>query len=131
MVGSLCSLVLMGALVMCAQTAIASGALRSEELPVSVEGCPLNVTLVTRNLPSSVTESVVFPLLRISFMYYSLIGAILVLVIGLTVSALTGPNEPCRREFIVPFMRRFALPQPVPKTVQEVAPLVGKETILV
>uniref|UniRef100_A0A146KR03 Sodium-coupled monocarboxylate transporter 2 n=2 Tax=Lygus hesperus TaxID=30085 RepID=A0A146KR03_LYGHE len=60
--------------------------------PMSVQGCQYNFTLVTPK--SSIEEVVEIPFFyRLSVFYYSMLGSLIVVVVGLVVSFLTGFNR--------------------------------------
>ncbi|XP_076328094.1 sodium-coupled monocarboxylate transporter 2-like [Tachypleus tridentatus] len=61
--------------------------------PVSVDGCLGNYTLLSTVAPE-VHNAEIFPLFRISYMWYSTIGALTVITFGLIISFVTGPNKP-------------------------------------
>ncbi|XP_017129024.1 sodium-coupled monocarboxylate transporter 1-like isoform X4 [Drosophila elegans] len=92
-VGSLCSFFFMGWLCISAQLAINSGEMHFESKPVSVEGCdyefelPL-VTPANATIFMEETESLSFAqqLYHVSFMFYSVMGAL----VGVTTAHLAG-----------------------------------------
>lgn len=59
--------------------------------PLSVEGCPFNVT--TSIGPPTVHPEV-FPLYRLSYMWFSAAGCMAVIILGLIISFLTGYTRP-------------------------------------
>ncbi|XP_076348604.1 sodium-coupled monocarboxylate transporter 2-like isoform X2 [Tachypleus tridentatus] len=61
--------------------------------PISVDGCLGNYTLPTTVAPE-IHNAEVFPLYRVSYMWFSAIGFISVLISGLIISFITGPNKP-------------------------------------
>lgn len=74
-------------------------------LPVRVDGCDpgLNVTLVERN---NFQESAEVPLIfQLSFMYYTILGTIVLFLIALPVSWATGGCEPFDERLLTPLMR--------------------------
>ncbi|CRK94412.1 CLUMA_CG007919, isoform A [Clunio marinus] len=75
-------------------------------LPVRVDGCTnsFNVSLLTDNSVKVSTEDI--PLIfRLSFMYYSFLGLILMFLISLPVSWMTGGCEEFDERLLTPFMR--------------------------
>lgn len=65
-------------------------------LPVSTEGCqyPWNVTLASPSAPTSIANpNDIFPLYKVSYMWYSVISCSTVIVIGLIVSCFSGLNR--------------------------------------
>lgn len=80
------------------QAQIADGTIRFPQKPISVEGCSadwvaeyLSITLTTSDVEPKTVQPP-FPLYRISYMYYTPIGTITAIVVGLTVSYLTGTS---------------------------------------
>ncbi|XP_047116136.1 sodium-coupled monocarboxylate transporter 1-like [Schistocerca piceifrons] len=97
-VGSLLGMAVVTVILTGAQHAHAMGRIRYPPLPTSVEGCAANFTSVietvaTSSTPSPATDEV--PLLfRLSYMYYTLVGAVVMVTVGWAVSQLTGPLRP-------------------------------------
>uniref|UniRef100_A0A1B6DCF3 Sodium-coupled monocarboxylate transporter 1 n=1 Tax=Clastoptera arizonana TaxID=38151 RepID=A0A1B6DCF3_9HEMI len=106
MTGALTSLLFMGWIIYGAQTIVASGKVLYPYKPSSVVGCSFNVTVEPQNL---VNPDEVFPLFRLSFFYYVLLGWAVTVVIGLIVSFLTGPQDlkHLNHDLISPVMHRF------------------------
>lgn len=75
-------------------------------LPVSIDGCDpllnLTTTSVFKEEPSIEDIPLVF---QLSFMYYSVLGLIILFVIALPVSALTGGCEPFDERLLTPLVR--------------------------
>ncbi|XP_049829721.1 sodium-coupled monocarboxylate transporter 1-like isoform X1 [Schistocerca gregaria] len=98
LVGSLLGMAVVAVIMSGAQSAHAMGRMRYPSLPTSVEGCPANFTSVIQTVtpsstPSPVTDEV--PLLfRLSYLYYTLVGAVVMVTVGWAVSRLTGPLKP-------------------------------------
>ncbi|KAF4518175.1 hypothetical protein B566_EDAN007867 [Ephemera danica] len=104
------SLLLVGTLVVASQTALASGAMRYRTLPVSVDSCPANLTLISSVQPEN-REYEVWPLLRLSYMYYAVLGCLIVLLVGLPVSLWSrDENEKCDPRLFVPLVRGYVKP---------------------
>ncbi|XP_014257185.2 sodium-coupled monocarboxylate transporter 2-like [Cimex lectularius] len=89
--GALASLSLMAWILIGRQLANARGLMHYPKLPVSTDGCLFNTT--ADSLAKTGIDDYVFPLYKVSFFYYSLIGCTVVLVVGLVVTYLTGPNR--------------------------------------
>ncbi|XP_071451825.1 sodium-coupled monocarboxylate transporter 1-like [Hetaerina americana] len=113
-VGSITGLVIMGIICIGNQFAITNGYIQSPKNPVSLDGCtfPLNFT---RNAPLQDTNGSMYHLyaalqtnasylehvplndipwiFRVSYTWYGLIGLVTSVVVGLIVTAITGPNE--------------------------------------
>ncbi|XP_071451824.1 sodium-coupled monocarboxylate transporter 1-like [Hetaerina americana] len=114
LVGSITGLVIMGIICIGNQFAITNGYIQSPKKPVSLDGCAFlfnatgNASLQDTNdsmnhlyaaLPpnDSYLEHVqvnnITWIFRISYTWYSLIGLIISVVVGLIVTAITGPND--------------------------------------
>ncbi|PSN35450.1 Sodium-coupled monocarboxylate transporter 1 [Blattella germanica] len=99
LVGGLAGMGFMGWIIGGTQEAIASGNMRFETKPLTVEGC--SYEFVT---PTSVYEVVnstlhtqkndVFILYQMSYLWYTLIGALVSIFVGLVVSFVTTPLDP-------------------------------------
>lgn len=112
-----------------AQVAIATNALDTAMAPTSVAGCPcINESFSaaggTGHLMSLVTavgqdepEDSVFALYRLSYLWYTMLGTVVTVVVGLVVSALTTPQDPCtlHPDLLAPPVRTFlaALPNSI------------------
>ncbi|KAK9708914.1 Sodium:solute symporter family [Popillia japonica] len=92
---------------------LGKGILRGFTKPVSVDGCPfpLNETLISTPIPVP-EDQLPFFLYRISYYYYTLIGACVTTIVGLIVSYLTRKKDdpPVHKDLITPLMH-FLLPQ--------------------
>nr|CAD7588289.1 unnamed protein product [Timema genevievae] len=116
LVGTMTSFLLMSWMSLGAQHAMAYGSFSFPQLPLSVESCDdFNVTqsYYPKNQAGSQQttpdNSEVFILYRVSFMLYSVVGTLLVLIVGLLVSWVTGFTDPdlLDQKLIVPFMKKF------------------------
>ncbi|XP_046998001.1 sodium-coupled monocarboxylate transporter 1-like [Schistocerca americana] len=97
-VGSLCGMTVVAILITGAQHATATGSVRYPPLPTSVEGCPGNLTASVHTAAAAAATSTSaddVPLVfRLSYMYYTVVGALIVVTVGWVVSRLTGPLKP-------------------------------------
>ncbi|KAG7313328.1 hypothetical protein JYU34_000439 [Plutella xylostella] len=79
--------------------------------PISVEGCPANTTFITetRVIDDKIDSSGTFFLYRLSYLYYTLVGMVVCVVVGTIVSFLTGPNDPTmvHRDLLTPVIYRW------------------------
>ncbi|XP_055709051.1 sodium-coupled monocarboxylate transporter 1-like [Phlebotomus papatasi] len=94
-------------------------------LPMRTDGCLHNITnFVNRALPTEIndTEDDVPWIFRISFMYYSTIGCVLVYLIGYPVSLLTGGINVKDQRLLAPFIRKKASNK-LPQNVEELRPI--------
>ncbi|XP_017079737.2 sodium-coupled monocarboxylate transporter 1 isoform X2 [Drosophila eugracilis] len=100
MVGSICSFFFMSWLCISAQLAINSGEMKFEAKPVSVEGCDYEferdlVTTANVTTPLSGSESLSFvqQLYNISFMFYSVLGALIAVTVAHLAGSVFGRNK--------------------------------------
>uniref|UniRef100_T1GVG3 Sodium-coupled monocarboxylate transporter 2 n=1 Tax=Megaselia scalaris TaxID=36166 RepID=T1GVG3_MEGSC len=89
--GTICGYIISAWIAFGTSAASAHGKLHSQTLPVSVEECPANITIIP-DLPEP-DESEVFPLYRLSYMWLTMIGFLVVMVVGTVTSLLTGPRK--------------------------------------
>ncbi|XP_063227299.1 sodium-coupled monocarboxylate transporter 2-like isoform X3 [Bacillus rossius redtenbacheri] len=120
--GTTASIVLMSWIVLGAERAVAEGSLTYPQLPLSTQGCAGHngtalVSFVESAQSGSATTEGVFFLYRLSYMLYSVVGALAVLVVGLVVSWATGLTDPrgVDPRLVVPFMRGFTGPVARPR----------------
>jgi len=113
-IGGLVSMVTMIWIIVGAQWHMANHRLYYKPLPSTTEDClnipGLNHTTVTTQNPMQV-ESVDEPffMYRISFMYYTLLGGLIVMVIGTTFSFICGASDlrDINRDYFPPFVTRY------------------------
>ncbi|GJQ68457.1 hypothetical protein Trydic_g17035 [Trypoxylus dichotomus] len=116
--GSICSLLVVTFMMIGNRLYQTSGALQYIPKPLSIEGCADNRTLFVNNATLSTRESDIFPLFRISHYYYSLLGTLVVLVIGLPISWITGEERDVDERLITPWMQ-WAIPKKVNNNLSE------------
>lgn len=107
--GAIVSMLTLGWIAVGAQKSLATGTLKHEPLPTSIEGCSVpNVTIPTTNPVQSPPEEA-FVLFRISFMYYTMLGSFILLVVGMIVSLLTKPMDPqdLNPYLFAPFLQKY------------------------
>uniref|UniRef100_A0A182K6Z5 Sodium-coupled monocarboxylate transporter 1 n=1 Tax=Anopheles christyi TaxID=43041 RepID=A0A182K6Z5_9DIPT len=110
LVGGIAGALLSGWISLGSQFASAAGEIMPHKLPVSVDGCIVELITNTTNAnPIYPDESGVFPLYRLSYHWITPIGVTTVLVIGSIVSFLTGPRDlrHIDPELISPVIHRF------------------------
>ncbi|PSN54836.1 hypothetical protein C0J52_02935 [Blattella germanica] len=126
--GSVSSLLLVGWIVSGAQNAIATGQLKHTKLSSSIAGCKFNVSTIMNATLESCPDDTdeVFVLYRISYWYYAVIGTLTVIIVGMTVSFLTGLQDPnnINVTLIAPFLRNIIKRKQVS---EEVVELTSKE----
>lgn len=116
--GSIVSLIILSVLGIGAQFAIAGEMLKYPSLPFRTDGCEAG-DYPSWNISSSNSNST--PIIyneyfdnssvpwffRIGFMYYSLIGTLIVFIVGYPISLLTGGCPDLDSRLLAPFVRRF------------------------
>nr|CAD7397407.1 unnamed protein product [Timema poppensis] len=114
--GSIISVAFMSWIMVGAQHAIAAGK-KHPHLPTSVAGCDNSTSdwqeLETTTKSYSVEyDGSVFFLYRISYLYYTLVGTMTVMIVGGTVSYFTGPKVPCKmdKRLFAPFLHKWTHP---------------------
>lgn len=92
---------------------MAKGVIRFPQKPVSVVGCNANwlseyLSLVLTEDATAKPISPPFFLYRLSYMYYTALGCITAIIVGLIVSYLTGNNkEKVHEDLLSPIIYRF------------------------
>lgn len=113
LVGGLLSGCLIGWISVGTQMKMAQGVIRFPQKIVSVAGCNANwvaeylsLTLIPENVPKIQPP---FFLYRLSYMYYTLVGAATAILVGLVVSFLTGGNggKCVHEDLLSPVIYRF------------------------
>ena len=92
------------------QSAIASGEIRFETKPVTVEGCLYEFSNVSTSQSGSfIPSEESFELHRISYMFFSTFGTIITIFVALIVSFLFEDHNPLTVDpkLLAPFLRRF------------------------
>ncbi|XP_065347930.1 sodium-coupled monocarboxylate transporter 1-like [Cloeon dipterum] len=125
-VGSIVSLLITGFIAFGAQIAIFAGKLRHPILPISISSCADNSTILTdfHKLHNPHDNSGVWPIFRISYWYYTVVGTMVVIIVGYLVSVLdeddSRPRRPVKRNLFSPAVQYFLPPdqdvQPVPES---------------
>lgn len=103
-----------------AQTALASGELSFVTKPVDTQGCsytfvaadPLSMLSINDTEVLVIEENIIepdFAIYHISFMWYTLFGAIITIVVSLIVSFVVGANNPrdIDPKLLAPFVRKL------------------------
>lgn len=101
MCGAICSLLVVGTVVIGAQSLP-----KQPPLPVRTDGCEmsLNITIPEVITGHNILDEV--PLIfQLSFMYYGLLGTIILFLVALPVSKLTGGCEPFDERLLTPLLR--------------------------
>ncbi|XP_023215230.1 putative sodium-dependent multivitamin transporter isoform X2 [Centruroides sculpturatus] len=88
---------------------------KSIKLPLSLSGCPnssyvfengTNYALISKNNQTFIIDDVdnsdVFPLYKLSYMWYSVTGCVSTILLGYIISLFTGPNKEIEPELLSP-----------------------------
>lgn len=130
MIGGVACLGFMSWVCLGTQAAIAAGEIVFETKPFSVEGCTYDFVTPTPALMNSTLkphEDEVFPLYRMSYLWYTLLGAIVSMTVALIVSFFTNPVDPASLDpmLLSPVIRRFLPKKDVQKQDVNMALLSG------
>ncbi|CAG9826323.1 unnamed protein product [Diabrotica balteata] len=114
LIGGMASLVFMSWLCLSAQSLISSGDLTFPEKPVSTDGChyhfiPKYLSKSMINITDVTHTDEKYMILRLSYLWYCLIGTLVALLVGLTVSYITKPLKPEEVDpnLLAPFIRNI------------------------
>lgn len=106
-----------------AQRAIATGELRFATKDVSTSGCSyhfmadeaMSMLAINETAPATVAESEAagFQIYHISYLWYTLVGSSICIIVSLIASYITGPNRPCELNpnLLAPFVRKLIKPR--------------------
>ncbi|KAF5277767.1 hypothetical protein FQR65_LT03747 [Abscondita terminalis] len=127
LVGGVSGLIFMSWLCIKAQTAIASGDLLFPEKPVDTHGCHYHfIPKESKPIPFMIDPNLnatdilhtdeTFMLYRLSYLWYTIVGSVFSMVIGLLASFLTKPLDPrdVDKVLLAPFIRRLIPPRHYP-----------------
>ncbi|XP_062555214.1 sodium-coupled monocarboxylate transporter 1 [Armigeres subalbatus] len=118
-IGGTVGLVVMSWICFRAQMAIATGELQFETKPVDTQGCsyhfipsePMSMLAINVTAPPqhSIPSEPEFALYHISYLWYTLMGALITIVIAVIISFLTGANNPdeMNSKLFSPFITRI------------------------
>ncbi|XP_070169790.1 sodium-coupled monocarboxylate transporter 1 [Polyergus mexicanus] len=116
LIGGLAGLSFMGWLGLSAEAAIASGQIKFDVKPVTTEGCAYSFPQV-ENLLLSVPPNLIldnasgeepWALYRLSYLWYTMTGALMTISVGLIVTLITSQNvEKLDPMLLAPFMRKY------------------------
>lgn len=119
-IGGTTGLVIMSWIVVKAQAAIATGELTFVTKPLTTSGCSysffaqdslsmlaINSTIEQTTKSPSVNDP--FKIYQISYLYYTMMGAVITMIVALVTSLLLGPNKPNEVDpkLLAPFVRRL------------------------
>ena len=101
MCGAICSLLVVGTIAIGAQSLP-----KQPPLPVRTDGCENSLNLTTSEVFNNHNVLDEVPMVfQLSFMYYALLGTIVLFIIALPVSWLTGSCEPFDERLLTPLLR--------------------------
>ncbi|XP_025261690.1 sodium-coupled monocarboxylate transporter 1-like [Camponotus floridanus] len=116
LIGGLAGLSFMGWLGLSAEAAIASGQIKFDVKPVTTEGCTYSFPQVENLLLSVPPDSILddangeepWALYRLSYLWYTMTGALTTITVGLIVTLITSQNvEKLDPMLLAPFMRKY------------------------
>ncbi|XP_063709542.1 sodium-coupled monocarboxylate transporter 1 [Culicoides brevitarsis] len=110
--GGIVGVVVMSWISLNAQAAIASGALSFDHKPMKVDDCHYNIgniTSSTINSAATMSSDDIFPLYKISYMWYTALGAVVAILVAIASTAVFGKNNPrdVPKELMAPFVRKI------------------------
>lgn len=108
-----------------AQRAIATGELEFDTKVVSTSGCSyhfiaseaMSMLAVNETAPSMMipveSETAGFQIYHISYLWYTLVGSSICIIVSLIASYIIGPNQPCELNpnLLAPFVRKLIRPR--------------------
>lgn len=121
MVGSTTALSVMTWICFKAQQAISTGEIHFAEKEISTNGCTYQFTNTSSSssfsafsttplrTSSSSSESMGFQIYHISYIWYTLVGTSICIIVSLVASFIIGPNNPCdlNPQLLAPFVRKL------------------------
>uniref|UniRef100_A0A1L8DET3 Putative sodium-coupled monocarboxylate transporter 1 n=2 Tax=Nyssomyia neivai TaxID=330878 RepID=A0A1L8DET3_9DIPT len=109
--GGIFGVILMSWISLNAQWAIASGALKFDTKPMSIDGCNylFNYTSTIYTTQAPIEEPSIMPLYRISYMWYTFLGAFTTITVALILNLILGGNDPYQidESLISPVIRKY------------------------
>ncbi|XP_053695096.1 sodium-coupled monocarboxylate transporter 1 [Sabethes cyaneus] len=109
--GGIVGVLFMSWLSLKAQYAVATGAIVFPHKQMSVEECSYNFdrSVINATTTSLITADEIFPLFRISYMWYTFLGAAVTIVVSLGCTLVYGTNDPkaVSPDLLAGFVRRF------------------------
>nr|XP_026496581.1 sodium-coupled monocarboxylate transporter 1-like [Vanessa tameamea] len=117
LVGGMTGLAVMAWWCLSAQLAIANGLIYHPHKPLTTEGCQYNYTLVETVFRHEQGQEV-SPILHVSYMWYTLVGAVMTIIVGVTVSKINRwrgqAYVPPAPKLLAPIIRRLYRDPPHP-----------------
>ncbi|XP_051172195.1 sodium-coupled monocarboxylate transporter 1-like [Leptopilina boulardi] len=112
LIGGVSGLGFMGWICLSAEAAIASGKIRFDEKPVSTEGCTYSFQ-ESKNLlllvpPETIMDSEPWTLYRLSYLWYTVLGAMVTMSVGLAISLISSEDiNKLDPMLMAPFIRKY------------------------
>ncbi|XP_024939182.1 sodium-coupled monocarboxylate transporter 2 isoform X2 [Cephus cinctus] len=112
-VGAIAGFMIAGWASLGANASLGSGQLVPKKIPMDVAYCPANISDKYFEMFEFPDEENVFPLYRLSYHWFSGLGAAVVIIVGGMVTWITGPKNPAyiNRDLLSPAIHRW-LPEP-------------------
>ncbi|XP_072945603.1 sodium-coupled monocarboxylate transporter 1-like [Epargyreus clarus] len=104
LVGGISGLVVMSVWCLTAQLAIARGQIVHPHKSLSIDGCKYNFTYLDSDTKATVSAAL-NPILHVSYMWYTLAGAAITIIIGMIVSRV---NHSCGKAYVPPAPKLLA-----------------------
>jgi solute carrier family 5 (sodium-coupled monocarboxylate transporter), member 8/12 len=119
MVGSTTALSVMTWICFKAQQAISTGEIHFAEKDISTNGCTYQFTNTSSSFSTTTTplrthehdESLGFQIYHISYIWYTLVGSSICIIVSLVASYIIGPNNPkdLNPQLLAPFVRKLII----------------------
>ncbi|KAJ9575557.1 hypothetical protein L9F63_007565, partial [Diploptera punctata] len=112
MAGAIVSLLSLAWIAVGAQNALGRGNMKYRPLHTNVEGCSnFNGTIPEMPEETHKLDEDVFVLFRVSFMYYTMMGTFILIVVAVVVSLLTEADDPkiMNPDLYAPFLRNYVM----------------------
>ncbi|CAH1989463.1 unnamed protein product [Acanthoscelides obtectus] len=111
--GSITSLISLSWICYGAQSMIAAGTLTFQHKPVSTEECNYHFMPKPWNTTTTFDSGQEFSIYRVSYLWYTMIGVLIAVPVGLVVSFLTTPLDPndVDPKLLTPLVRKFFKPK--------------------
>ncbi|XP_026467601.1 sodium-coupled monocarboxylate transporter 1-like [Ctenocephalides felis] len=104
--GLVSGLFFMAWLTLNAQAAIASGHINFKTKSFNVEDCDYNYNTTFSKQEETLVESRIFPLFRVSYLWYSPLGALVTIIVSCVISLVTGNNTKIRGGLLASCVRK-------------------------
>ncbi|XP_043468553.1 sodium-coupled monocarboxylate transporter 1 [Leptopilina heterotoma] len=122
MVGAITGIALVGWIGLGAQIATIKGEIHLEGKPISIDECPCGNETMSNLMHSVDSSSEVWSIYRISYLWYSAIGCLVTVFVGILVSYVTGFQDPAELNYdlLSPPVRHILGPPTKPRKVSQI-----------